>query len=172
MAPSERGAQTTGSGDATGGSWTNSGRLGAVWLMALAVGGFGVAAYLTSVHYAHVALLCSASGLVNCDKVVTSQFSVVPGTNLPITLPGMAFFLISLGLAVAQYARPQRIRLRQAHFGWAILGLLAVFYLVFVELEELHAICLWCTSVHIMILLTVFTTAWRLQPSHEPLTLS
>ncbi len=148
------------------------GGIGAVWLMALSVAGFGVAAYLTTVHYANVPLFCSASGLVDCSKVVTSQFSVVPGTSVPITVPGMAFFLVSLGLALAQYLRPQRASLRQAHFGWACLGLLAVFYLVFVELVELHHICLWCTGVHVLILLTLLTTAWRLHPADELLTTS
>ncbi|MHB1500589.1 MAG: vitamin K epoxide reductase family protein [Candidatus Dormibacteria bacterium] len=135
--------------------------------MAFATLGFGVAVYLTAVHYAHVPLACSDTGLVNCAKVVTSPFSVVPGTNLPITVPGMGFFLVSFGLALAQLRRPFQYGLRQAHFGWACLGLLTVFYLVFVELVELHNICLWCTSVHILILLTLITTAWRLQPLDE-----
>ncbi|MHB1525288.1 MAG: vitamin K epoxide reductase family protein [Candidatus Dormibacteria bacterium] len=171
VAPSGAGAQQSAAGDATAG-WAGSGRLGAVWLMALSVAGFGVATYLTTVHYANVPLLCSSSGLVDCSKVVTSQFSVVPGTSVPITVPGMAFFLVSLGLAISQYLRPQRADLRRAHFGWACLGLLAVFYLVFVELVELHSICLWCTGVHLLILLTLVTTAWRLHPSDELLTTS
>jgi uncharacterized membrane protein len=48
--------------------------------------------------------------------------------------------------------------------------LLTVFYLVFVELVELHNICLWCTSVHALIVLTLITTAWRLHPLDEALT--
>ncbi|MHB8313239.1 MAG: vitamin K epoxide reductase family protein [Candidatus Dormibacteria bacterium] len=148
------------------------GGVGAIWLMVLSVAGFGVATYLTTVHYANVPLACSASGLVDCSKVVTSQYSVVPGTSVPITVPGMAFFLVSLGLAIAQYVRPGRTDLRQAHFGWSVLGLLTVFYLVYVELVEIHHICIWCTAVHILILLTLFTTAWRLHPSDELLTRS
>ena len=146
------------------GFWTGPGRPGAWLLLALATAGFAVAAYLTTVHYAHVPLACSDTGLVNCARVVTSQFSVVPGTNLPITVPGMGFFLVSFVLAVAQLRGPYRYGLRQAHFGWACLGLLTVFYLVFVELVELHNICLWCTGVHALIVLTLITTAWRLQP--------
>jgi uncharacterized membrane protein len=146
------------------GFWVGPGKLGAWLLAAFATAGFGVAVYLTTVHYAHVPLACSDTGLVNCAKVVSSPFSVVPGTNLPITVPGMGFFLVSFGLAWAQLRRPYRYSLRQAHFAWACLGLLTVFYLVFVELVELHNICLWCTSVHALIVLTLITTAWRLQP--------
>lgn len=145
------------------GFWSGPGRPGAWLLLTFAIAGFGVAAYLTTVHYANVPLACSDTGLVNCARVVTSQFSVVPGTNLPITVPGMGFFLVSFTLALAQLRSPYQYELRQAHFGWACLGLLAVFYLVFVELVELHNICLWCTGVHALIVLTLITTGWRLQ---------
>ncbi len=148
-------------------SWSGPGRPGALLLMAFATIGFGIAGYLTAVHYAGVPLACSANGLVDCAKVVTSQFSVVPGTSMPITVPGMAFFLVSFGLGLGQFRSPQRFSLRQAHFAWACLGLLAVFYLVFVELVELHHICLWCTGVHALIVLTLITTAWRLHPLEE-----
>jgi uncharacterized membrane protein len=33
-----------------------------------------------------------------------------------------------------------------------------------VELVELRTICLWCTSVHVVILLTFLLTLWRLYP--------
>ncbi|MGH7667829.1 MAG: vitamin K epoxide reductase family protein [Candidatus Dormibacteria bacterium] len=139
-------------------------RLGAAALAALAVIGIGLAGYLTSVHYANVPLVCSAQGLINCEKVVTSAYSVLPGTSIPITVPGVGFFLVSLVLAWAQLRRPQNFGLRQAHAAWAGLGLLAAFYLIFVELVELRTICLWCSSVHVVILLTLLLTVWRLYP--------
>jgi uncharacterized membrane protein len=140
-------------------------------MVVLAILGMGVGAYLTAVHYDNVPLACSSSGIVNCAAVLTSQYSVIPGTTVPITLPGIGFFLVSLLLAAAQYRRPFDLGLRKAHFGWACLGLLTVFYLVFVELVELKVICLWCTSVHLMIVLTLIITGWRLQPA-EPGTLT
>lgn len=143
---------------------TDSSPWGAVALAALAVFGMGVAGYLTVVHYAPALLVCSAQGLVNCEAVLTSAQSVVPGTVIPITVPGLAFFLISLGLAIAQLGRPNNYRLRQAHAVWGGLGLLTALYLVFVELVELHNICLWCSSVHIALLVTFLITLWRLYP--------
>lgn len=136
-------------------------------LVGLSLLGLGVAIYLTSVHYANVPLACSSTGIVNCEKVVTSQYSVIPGTAVPITVPGMGFFVVSLGLAVAQLRRPFQFNLRQWHFGWSCAGLLAVFYLVFVELVELGSICLFCTIVHAAIVATLITTAWRLRPPDE-----
>lgn len=140
----------------------------ALLLAVLAVVGLGVAAYLTLVHYAGAPLVCSDQGLVNCDFVLTSGYSVVPGTSLAITVPGMAYFLVSLALALGQVRRPRKYGLRQAHAAWAGLGLLSALYLLFVEIVELHTICLWCTSVHVTILLTFLLTIWRLYPAPTP----
>ncbi len=143
--------------------WFAPDRRGPFWLGAIAVVGFGVSVYLTTIHYAHVAPICSDSGFVNCSLALNSVYSVVPGTSVPITVPGMAWFLVSLGLAASQWARPGRQAVVRAHLLWACLGMLSVFYLIFVELVELHAICAWCSSVHLMILLTLLITAWRWQ---------
>ncbi|MGC1406315.1 MAG: vitamin K epoxide reductase family protein [Candidatus Dormiibacterota bacterium] len=98
---------------------------------------------------------------------MSSQYSVIPGTSVPITVPGMAYFLVSLALALGQLRRPRNYGLRQAHAAWAGLGLLTALYLVFVELVELRTICLWCTSIHVLILLTLLLTIWRLYPVPE-----
>ncbi len=157
-----------GSGPRTGGveerEPDGTGRAGALWLMLLSVAGIGDAVYLTVAHYANVPVFCSSTGIVDCARDLTGPYSVVPGTSVPITVPGLGFFLVSLALALAQYLRPGRFDLRRAHFGWAALGLIAVFYLVFVELVEEKAICLWCTGVHVAIILILIITAWRLRP--------
>lgn len=139
-------------------------RWSAIVLVVLAVLGIGVAGYLTAVHYANVPLACSDSGLVNCQRVLSSQYSVVPGTQLPITVPGMLFFIASLGLGILQLRRPQDMGLRRLHAVLGGLGLAAALYLVFVELIELGNICLFCSSVHLLLLLTFLTTIWRLFP--------
>ncbi len=135
--------------------------------MALAAFGMDDAAYLTVAHYAKITPICASTGFINCEKVVTSQFSVIPGTSIPITVPGVAFFLVALMLAIAQCVHPESFNLRRLHFTLARLGLLAVFYLVFVEVVELKAICLWCTFIHLDILLMLLTTAWRLSPQGD-----
>jgi uncharacterized membrane protein len=137
---------------------------GAIALVALAVIGLGLASYLTAVHYAPAILVCSDQGLVNCQAVLTSPYSVIPGTSLPITVPGLAYFLVSLVLALAQLRRPANYGLRQAHAVWGGLGLLTALYLIFVELVELHNICLWCSTVHLVLLVTFLVTLWRLYP--------
>jgi uncharacterized membrane protein len=137
-------------------------------LVAMALAGLAISGYLTTVHYAHVPLLCSAGGIVNCAQVTTSAYSVVPGTPIPITIPGMLWFLVSGGLASAAWRRQVRTgvapaRLGLAHLGWGAIGLVTVLYLVYVEIVRLHAICEWCTAVHALTLLTFLVALYRVQ---------
>jgi uncharacterized membrane protein len=146
---------------------------GAVALLAMAVVGIGIAIYLTAVHYAKVPLVCSTSGVIDCGPVLKSDFSVVPGTQLPITVPGMLWFAVSGGLAVVALraslrgrAEPERLRLAQLI--WSAAGLLFVLYLVYAELVQLHHICAWCTGIHILTLLTFLVALARWQATLLP----
>jgi uncharacterized membrane protein len=137
-------------------------------LLAMALGGVAISIYLTSVHYAGTPLVCSVGGVVNCTQVTTSVYSLVPGTQIPITIPGMLWFLVSAALAILadrQRARgsPTFVRLCLAHLAWGAAGLLAVLYLVYAEIVRLHAICEWCTVVHVLTLLTFLLALYRVQ---------
>ncbi len=127
--------------------------------------GLAIAAYLTSVHYAGVPLACTKGGLVDCAAVTTSQYSVIPGTQAPITLLGILWFVVNGGLALAagraQGWDPGRLAI--AHATWGAMGLLAVLYLVYTEIVRLHKICEWCTVVHVLILISFLLAANRLQ---------
>ena len=131
----------------------------------LSVAGLAIAAYLTSVHYAGVPLACTKGGLVDCAAVTTSQYSVIPGTQLPITLPGILWFVVNGCLALAAWRGQGWApgRLAVAHAAWGALGLLAVFYLVYAEIVSLHKICEWCTTVHVLILISFLLAVYRLQ---------
>ncbi len=123
-------------------------------LLALAIAGAGIAIYLTSVHYASVPLLCSSQGVVNCERVTSSSYSVIPGTAIPITLPGIAWFVVSAALSIAAMRRSQRW-IRGAELVWTALGMLVVLYLIYAEVVALHTICLWCSAVHALIFVSL-----------------
>jgi uncharacterized membrane protein len=135
-------------------------------LLVLSLLGVGISLYLTSVHYENVALVCSASGLIDCARVLSSAYSVVPGTTLPITIPGFGWCVVSASLAIvglfATTGSGQR-RIRIAQFIWALSGLLVVLYLVYVEIVRLHTICAWCTALHVLVLLLFLVTLVQLQ---------
>jgi uncharacterized membrane protein len=137
-------------------------------MVAIAIAGSGIAIYLTGEHYAAVAPVCTVVGPIDCASVLKSAYSVVPGTSLPITLPGLLWFLASGGLAVASLtyiwrSRPEPLRLRQAQVVWGFVGLATVLYLVFVEIVKLQHICEWCTGIHILVLATLLLALNRLQ---------
>ncbi len=141
-------------------------------VLALSLLGAGIAIYLTSVHYENIPLVCSESGLINCAQVLSSPFAVIPGTALPITLPGLGWCLVSAVLASAGLYASTGLWLRRiqvAQFALALSGLLAVLYLVYAEIVRLHTICAWCTAFHVLILLMFLITLVQLQSS--PLTL-
>lgn len=138
-------------------------------LLILALLGMADAIYLTLAHYDdQVVLACSDSGFVNCARVTTSQYSYVPGTSLPISLPGLGWCLVVAALAlVGIFLGRERRWLRVAQFVWTLLGLLTVLYLVYVEIVLLHNLCAWCTVLHILILL-MFLIALVSLPARSP----
>ncbi|HEX7736602.1 MAG TPA: vitamin K epoxide reductase family protein [Ktedonobacteraceae bacterium] len=133
-------------------------------LLVLAILGMADAIYLTLVHYDdQVALICSDSGLVNCTKVITSTYSYVPGTSLPISLPGLGWCLVLAGLAaVGIWSGDERRWLRIAQFVWTLLGMATAVYLVYVEVVALRSICAWCTVLHVLIALAFLIAVVRL----------
>ena len=138
-------------------------------LIAMALIGLGISIYLTTVHYASALLVCSTTGPIDCAAVTQSAYSVVPGTQIPVTIPGMLWFLVSAGLALLAWrARgreddvPWRVWLVQVL--WGAGGAVTVLYLVYAELVKLHKICEWCTGVHVLTVLSFFVILARPVP--------
>lgn len=130
------------------------------WILSLA--GLGASIYLTIAHYnTAVTLACPASSTINCEKVTTSPESMVFG--IPVAVLGLAFYVF---LAVVNAPSAWRITwppLRWARVGSMVVGMVFVLYLIYAELFSIGAICLWCTSVHVitfaLFVLIVFGTA-------------
>ncbi|WP_406055445.1 vitamin K epoxide reductase family protein [Kribbella sp. NBC_00889] len=119
--------------------------------LGLSIAGVAVAAYLTYEHFtAGSTLACPDTGVVNCLKVTSSEYSAVVG--IPVALLGLGFFVAMTVLCLPQMWRatspwPGRVRLAAV-----VVGVLFVFYLVWAELFQIDAICLWCTVVHALTL--------------------
>ena len=144
-------------------------------LLVLSLLGVGITIYLTAVHYENVPLVCSENGLVNCSRVISSSYSVVPGTNVPITIPGFGWCIVSASLAIVGLFSTTGLwqrRIRIAQFVWALSGLLVVLYLVYAEIVRLRTICAWCTALHVLILLMFLLTLVQLQSVPSDLALN
>ena len=115
----------------------------------LSLGGLGVSIYLTIAHFnTSVTLACPATSTVNCEKVTTSAQSYAFG--IPVAVLGLAFYLF---LAVANSPWVWRMTwppIRWARVGSMVAGIVFVLWLVYAELFKIGAICLWCTSVHVI----------------------
>ena len=93
-------------------------------------------------------LACPATSTINCEKVTTSPQSYAFG--IPVAVLGLAFYVF---LAVANSPWAWRITwppLRWVRVGSAVVGIVFVLYLIYAELFSIGAICLWCTSVHVI----------------------
>jgi uncharacterized membrane protein len=131
------------------------------WLVrVLALGGLGVAIYLTVAHYdTKVALLCPNSSTINCQEVTTSPESEIVG--IPVAVLGLVYYVVVSILAWWPRARAT-VSFEGLRLVVALGGVGFVLYLVYAEIVEIGAICLWCTSVHVITIIIFLTLlyAW------------
>ena len=134
--------------------------------LVLALAGLAISAYLTAVDLwrGTVPLACATEGIVNCDAVTTSAQSRLG--PVPVAILGLVWFLGLLGLLAAEGRRLPAEPVR-AELVWTAGGLAMVFYLVYAELFEIGAICLWCTAVHAIVVAVFLLTLMRLEREQE-----
>jgi uncharacterized membrane protein len=138
----------------------------------LSVLGLAVSIYLTVEHYTTNTLAgCSENGAINCTKVTTSAQSVVFGI-FPVAVLGLAFFVLMVA-ANSPWAWNWKLpAFRWLRLASVVVGIGFVLYLVYAELFQIQAICLYCTSVHIITFLLfaiiVFDSTFRHAPRPAP----
>lgn len=111
--------------------------------------GLGLSTYLTIEHFnTSVGLACPASGGVDCVKVTSSEQSKVFG--IPVAVLGLVFFVPALIANLPALWRSGNPLIRYGRLAGMIVGIGFVLYLIYAELFEIDAICLWCTGVHIL----------------------
>jgi uncharacterized membrane protein len=126
--------------------------------LVLTLCGLGVSIYLTIAHYdAHVSLVCSANGAINCEKVTSSAQSKVFG--IPVAVLGLAYFVAMVPLQLPAAWRSNDPRIRFGRVLYCIAGVGFICYLIYAEAVIIKAICLWCTSVHVITFIIFVVTA-------------
>ena len=108
-------------------------RLRAVTAAACLVGA-GIAAYLTYVHYAGIAPVCTSGG---CEQVQTSRYAELGG--VPVALLGLVAYAVLLVLAAVRGAEAATAGVFVAVVGVGFSG-----YLLWAQLVPIGAICQWC----------------------------
>jgi uncharacterized membrane protein len=124
--------------------------------------GLGLSGYLTVEHYqGNTGLACPATATISCLKVTTSPESVILG--IPVAVLGLSYFLVMVILTSPWAWKSLMIdHVRQAV---AMSGVLMVFWLIWVELFRVNAICLWCTGVHVVAIALLATVLLAEAPS-------
>jgi uncharacterized membrane protein len=132
-------------------------KLRATIAAAASVGG-GIAAYLTYVHYSHVAPICTTGG---CETVQRSKYAELSG--VPVALLG----LIAYGTILATAA----VRGAAAAFAGALVGFIGVAfsgYLLWAQLGPIGAICQWCLGNDVVITIAAALCVVRVLTEPQP----
>ena len=115
----------------------------------LTLGGLAISIYMTMVHFlGKQALVCSASGAIDCWKVTTSPQSYF--LHIPVAILGLGYFIVGLGINSPWAWRSNDARIHIARIVFAVMGIGFVLWLVAAELLIIKSLCLWCTGVHLV----------------------
>ena len=109
-------------------------------IYALAILGAIVAIYLTISKYDASVLACPESGLINCESVITSQYSTIFG--IPTSVLGLVLFVLAPIMLLRRNDTTQ--------FLWSIAGTGAIMYSLGAQ-ALLSMVCLYCLSMDVMI---------------------
>jgi uncharacterized membrane protein len=130
-------------------------------IVAVALAGLAVAAYLTYVHYAGLRPLCLSGG-GGCETVQTSDYAKLGG--VPVALLG----LLGYGAILGSVLIPDDIGV-PVGAGLALIGFGFSAYLTYRELFTIEAICQWCVlSAVLMTVLLALTLTRALRTPEVP----
>lgn len=96
-------------------------------------------AYLASEHYFGKTVVCAFFN--GCDRVLSSSYSAVFG--IPISYIGAIYYAVLLGL-ILMYAFNGNENILKLILGLTGIGFLTSFFLVYVQVFIIRALCLYC----------------------------
>jgi uncharacterized membrane protein len=125
---------------------------------AIAAVGLAIATYLLVVRVLGEAPACGP--VKGCETVAASDYATVAG--IPVAMFGVAFSSVLVGMCLAWWRRAER-RALYAAYGLGLAGIIVVVYLTYLELFVIEAICVWCVSYAVTIVvgwLAAAIAAW------------
>jgi uncharacterized membrane protein len=125
-------------------------------IVAACVVGAGIAAYLTYVHYAHTAPVCTTGG---CETVQKSKYAELAG--VPVALLGLVAYIVLFALAFVRGLRGALAGVFVSLVGVAFSG-----YLLWAQLGPIGAICQWClgNDVTIAVVASLYVVRMLTEP--------
>jgi len=124
--------------------------------LGLSILGVADSTYLTIAHYSQsVVLACPTTSFINCAKVTSSSYSEIFG--IPVPLLGLSFFIVLFIIELPVFWTNNFQWITNLRLAFVSIGMLSVLWFVYVELDKLHAICLYCTGVHVLTFVSFVT---------------
>jgi uncharacterized membrane protein len=118
--------------------------------LVLSVLGLADATYLTIEHFTQSAFAaCPENASINCTKVTTSPQSEVFNL-IPVAVLGLAFFVFMVAIMSPWAWRARHPLVHWIRLASVVTGIGFVIYLIYAELFQIGAICLYCTGVHVL----------------------
>ena len=126
--------------------------------------GLAIASYLSVVELGGGVPACGP--LHGCETVAQSEYSRIGG--VPVAVFGVVLSLILLTLAIAWW-RSNLYGLLLAHYGLSLAGVVFEIYFLYLQIAVIHAVCVWCTSYGLSLLLrfVIALVVWLRQPRPE-----
>jgi uncharacterized membrane protein len=130
-------------------------------LMILSFLGIGVSVYVTVLHYGKIPVVCTDTGGIDCQAVLTSPQSVFLG--IPVPVYGLVFFIAAFVFSLPRLWHTTMWWVPWVRLIGATVGILFALRLIYEELFAVKKICLWCTSVHILtfFMFVIVVTGWE-----------
>jgi uncharacterized membrane protein len=136
----------------------------ALVLALLDICGLLIASYLSIVELGGGTPVCGP--IRGCEEVALSPYSRISG--VPVAVYGVGLSLILLTFALTWW-KTDLYGLLLAHYGLSLVGVLFELYFMYLQLFVIHAVCVWCTSYGLSLILRfiVAFTIWLRQPPPE-----
>jgi len=130
-------------------------------LAALDTVGLFIASYLTIVELPGGVPLCGP--IKGCEEVAKSEYARIGG--IPVAAFGVVLSLVLLSLALAWW-KTDIYGLLLGHYALSLIGVLFDGYFLFLQVFVIKAVCIWCLSYEISLLLRflIAFAVWYRQP--------
>ena len=127
----------------------------------LDVCGLVIASYLSIVELGGGVPACGP--LHGCEQVALSEYSRIGG--IPVAVFGVGLSLLLLALAITWW-RTNLYGLLLLHYGLSLAGVVFEAYFLYLELFVIRAVCVWCTSYGLSLVLrfVIAFAVWLRQP--------
>jgi len=131
-----------------------------VLIVALALLGLAVALYDSYAVYSNVALWCPPP-INGCNEVALSPYARI--IDLPVGYFGVVYYTMMLGLGVLLVLDEFSMPLRAAAVAMAALGVCFSIYFFYLQINFIHAFCIYCllSAITTVLLLAASATQFR-----------